>query len=88
MILNLGPRPNSSKCFSICHCNLNNITSHSFIKVSLLSAYNAVHNFDMVLGKLPPTQFPPKPNSNANPKPNPDPHRGAIFLGGNFLDTL
>ena len=59
MILNLGPRPNSSKCFSICHCNLNNITSHSFIKVSLLSAYNAVHNFDMVLGKLPPTHFPP-----------------------------
>ena len=30
----------------------------------------------------------PSPNSNANPKPNPDPDRGAIFLGGNFPDTL
>ena len=29
----------------------------------------------------------PNPNSNANLKPNPDPDWGAIFLGGNFLDT-
>ena len=32
--------------------------------------------------------MPPSPNSNANPKPNPDPGRGAIFLGGNFPDTV
>ena len=37
----------------------------------------------MVLGKLPPS-----PNSNANPKPNPDRDQGAIFLGGNFPDTV
>ena len=46
--LNSGIKPNSSKCFSICHWNLNSITSHSFIKVSLLSAYNTVHNFDII----------------------------------------
>ena len=46
--LNPGPKPNSSKCFSICQWNLNSITSHSLIKVSFLSAYNAVHNFDII----------------------------------------
>ena len=46
--LNPGPKLNSSKCFSICHWNLNSITSHSFIKVSLLSAYNVVHNFAII----------------------------------------
>ena len=30
----------------------------------------------------------PSPNSNVNPKPNPDPDQGAIFLGGNFPDTV
>ena len=43
---NPGPRLNSSKCFSICHWNLT--TSHSFIKVSLLLAYNAIYNFDII----------------------------------------
>ena len=46
--LNPGPTPNCSKCISICHWNLNGITSLSFIKVSLLSAYNAVHNYDII----------------------------------------
>ena len=41
-----------------------------------------------VLGKLPPRKIAPSPNSNANPKPNPDPDQGAIFLGGNFPDTV
>ena len=45
---NPGPRLNSSKCFSICHWNLNSITSHSFIKVSFLLAYNAIYNFDII----------------------------------------
>ena len=31
---------------------------------------------------------PSSPNFNANPKPNPNPDRGAIFLGGNFPDTI
>ena len=46
--LNPGPNPNSSKSFSICHWNLNSITSHSFIKVSLLTAYNTIHKYDII----------------------------------------
>ena len=42
----------------------------------------------MVLGKLPPRKIGHSPNSNANRKPNPDPDWGAIFLWGNFLDTI
>ena len=46
--LNPGPKPNSCKSFSICHGNLNSITSHNFIKVSLLTAYNSIHKFDII----------------------------------------
>ena len=46
--LNPGPKPNSCKSFSICHWNLNSITSHNFIKVSLLTAYNSIHKFDII----------------------------------------
>ena len=46
--LNPGPRPNSCKSFWICHWNLNSITSHNFIKVSLLTAYNSVHKFNII----------------------------------------
>ena len=42
-----GPKPNSFKSLSICHWNLNSITSHSFIKVWLLTAYNSIHKFDI-----------------------------------------
>ena len=30
----------------------------------------------------------PSPNSSANTKPDPDPDREAIFLGGNFPNTV
>ena len=46
--LNPGPKPNSCKSFSICHWNLNSITSHNFIKVSLLIGYNSIHKFDII----------------------------------------
>ena len=46
--LNPGPKPKSCKSFSICHWNLNSITSHNFIKVSLLTAYNSIHKFDIL----------------------------------------
>ena len=46
--LNPGPKPNSCKSFSICHWNLNSITSHNFIKVSLLTAYYSIHKFDII----------------------------------------
>ena len=48
MELNPGPKANANKCFFICHWNLNSITSHSLLKVSLLLAYNAVHNFHII----------------------------------------
>ena len=45
-----GPKPNYYQSFSICHCNLNIITSfaHNFLKLSLLQAYITVHNFDFI----------------------------------------
>ena len=46
--LNPGPKPNSCKSFLICHWNLNSITSHNFIKVSLLTTYNSIHKFDII----------------------------------------
>ena len=45
--LNPGHKTNSCRSFSICHWNLNSITSHSFIKVSLLTTYNSIHKFDI-----------------------------------------
>ena len=43
-----GPIPSSGQCFSICHWNLNNITANNYAKLSLLTAYNLVHSFDMI----------------------------------------
>ena len=44
--VNPGPRHWTS--FSICHWNLNSISVHDFVKVSLLEAYNAMHKFDII----------------------------------------
>ena len=46
--MNSGPKPSSCNKFSICHWNLNSISAHNFIKLSLLSAYISVHNFDIL----------------------------------------
>ena len=43
-----GPKRNSNQSFSICHWNLNSITAHNYLKVSLLRAYISLHNFDVV----------------------------------------
>ena len=43
---NPGPKPSSCDKFFICHWNLNSISSHNFIKISLLRAYVSTHNFD------------------------------------------
>ena len=45
---NPGPRPNSGQSFSISHWNLNSIAAHNFSKISLLRAYNAIHNYDII----------------------------------------
>ena len=46
--LNPGPTPNSGQNFSICHWNLNSIPAHNFSKISLFSAYNSLHKFDII----------------------------------------
>ena len=45
---NRGPERNSNQSFSICHWNLNSITAHNYLKISLLRAYISLHNFDVV----------------------------------------
>ena len=40
---NPGPKPTSCRSFSICHWNLNSISAHNFIKLSLLKPYIAIH---------------------------------------------
>ena len=45
---NPGPNPSSFDKLSICHWNLNSISAHSFIKISLLCAYVSTHNFDIL----------------------------------------
>ena len=45
---NPGPKPVSGQSFSICHWNLNSISAHNYTKISLLTAYVLVHNFDII----------------------------------------
>ena len=45
--LNPGPKPSSFRNVSICHSNLNSITSHNFSKGKLLTTYNIIHKFDI-----------------------------------------
>ena len=46
--LNPGPKPSSGQKFSVCHWNLKSIPTHNFSKISLLSAYNSLHMFDII----------------------------------------
>ena len=45
---NPGLKPISGQGFSICHGNLNSISAHNYTKISLLTAYFLVHNFDII----------------------------------------
>ena len=45
---NSGPKSISRQSFSICHWNLNSISAHNYTKISLLTAYVLVHNFDII----------------------------------------
>ena len=40
--------PDSSQCFSICHWNLNSMSAHNYSKISLLTAYISIHDFDII----------------------------------------
>ena len=41
-------KPNSCEYLSICHWNLNSISAHNFIKLSLLRAYISVNKTDII----------------------------------------
>ena len=45
---NPGPRSNSFKSFSICQWNLNSISAHNVIKISLLKTYIATHKLNVI----------------------------------------
>ena len=45
---NRGPKPSFNQSFSICHWNLNSISAHNYIKLSLLRAYISTHKFDVI----------------------------------------
>ena len=46
--MNPGPKPNPCHSFSRCHWNLNSLTAHNYLKVSLLRVYVAIKKFDVV----------------------------------------
>ena len=46
--LNRGPKRVSNSNISICHWNLNSLSAHNYIKLSLLKAYIAIHKFDII----------------------------------------
>ena len=41
-------KPSSSQNFSICHWNLNSISAHNYMNLSLLRAYLSTHKFDVI----------------------------------------
>ena len=45
---NPGPKSNSSQSISICHWNLNSISAHNFIKISLLKTCIATDKLDVI----------------------------------------
>ena len=44
----VNPGPSQWISLSFCHWNLNSISVHDFVIVSLLEAYNAMHTFDII----------------------------------------
>ena len=45
---NPGPKPSSNQIFSICYWNLNGISVHNYIRLSLLRAYLSTHRFGVI----------------------------------------
>ena len=44
-----NPGPHQAiNSLKVCHWNLNGLTAHDFVKISLLEAYNSSHNFDII----------------------------------------
>ena len=45
---NSRPKSNSCQSFSVCNWNLNSISAHNFIKISLLKTYIGTHKLDVI----------------------------------------
>ena len=45
---NPGPKSNSCQSFSVCYWNLNSISAHNFIKMSLLKTYTATYKLNVI----------------------------------------
>ena len=45
---NPGPYNENKQTISVCHWNLNGIAAHSYTKLSMLEAYNALINYDII----------------------------------------
>ena len=45
---NPGPYNENNQTISVCHWNLNGIAAYNYIKHSLLEAYNALYNYDII----------------------------------------
>ena len=45
----VNPGPSHWNSLSFCHWNLNSISAHDFVKVSLLEVYNAIHKFNRII---------------------------------------
>ena len=41
-------KPDSSQSSSICHWNLNSMSAHNYSKISFLTAYISIHDFDLI----------------------------------------
>ena len=46
--VNPGPEITRNQNLSLCHWNLNGIAAYDCLKISLLEAYNALHDFDLI----------------------------------------
>ena len=46
--LNTGPKPYYNQSFSVCQWNVNSMSAHNYSKISLLTAYISMHNFDII----------------------------------------
>ena len=46
--VNPGPKRTPKVSLSICHWNLNSISAHNYVKLSLLRAYLVFHKFDII----------------------------------------
>ena len=45
---NTGPKPYYSQSFSICQWNVKSMSAHNYSKISLLTTYISMHDFDMI----------------------------------------